>query len=99
MRLVENDALRAAYLAGFDGDLSNEQRQHLRLFYGAVIRLQLNRHEQIKLGIIDLELALNLGGQGDGYSSPYFVEFWTEIRSRYPADFQAYIDEHVIPQK
>lgn len=96
MRLVDNNELRAAYLAGFDGELSSEQEQHLRMFYTAVIRLQLNRHEQIKLGIIDLELALNLGGRGDGYGSPYFVEFWTEIRERYPADFQEYIEKHVI---
>ena len=54
MRLVENDELRAAYLAGFDGNLTDEQEQHLRMFYNAVIRIQANRHEQVKLGIIDL---------------------------------------------
>ena len=96
MRLVDNDELRAAYLAGFDGNLTDEQEQHLRMFYNAVIRIQANRHEQIKLGIIDLELALSLGGRGDGYASPFFVDFWTEVKGRYPEDFQDYIETHVI---
>ena len=96
MRLVDNDKLRTAYFADFAGELDDNQRQHLRMFYSAVIRIQLNRHEQIKLGIIDLDLALSLGGQGDGYSSPYFAEFWNSIKDRYPADFQAYIDENAM---
>lgn len=99
MRLVDNDELRAAYLAGFDGKLSSEQEQHLRMFYIAVIRIQVNRYEQVKLGIIDLDLALSLGGRADGYSSPYFIEFWNEVRGRYPADFQDYIEHHVIGYK
>jgi len=98
MRITENPELRAAYFAGHAGTPNESQRLQLQTFYAAMIRLQLNRFEQIKLGIIDLDLALQLGGRGDAYSSPFFVEYWGEIKQRYSPDFRNYIEHQVMEE-
>jgi hypothetical protein len=98
MRITEDPELRAAYFAGHAGTPNEAQRQQLQTLYAALIRLQLNRFEQIKLEIIDLELALQLGGRGDAYASPFFVEYWGDIRQRYSPDFQNYIEQQVMEE-
>ena len=62
MRIAENTELRNAYFAGNAGTASEAQRLQLQALYAALIRIQINRFEQIKLGIIDRDLALRIGG-------------------------------------
>ena len=91
MRIVENSELRSAYWAAFDGDLSEEQHRLLTVFAIGVMRIQVNRYEQIKLGYLDIETALRIGGRSNFYKTDFFREFWARTKEDYSSDFQEYM--------
>ena len=98
--MIENADLRGAWIAARSNglaQLTEDQRLQLGWFVGAMLRAQLNRFNQVKLGLIDLEEALELGGKSGVYAGPVFAEIWPSLRGQYPDDFQAYIDNYVLP--
>lgn len=98
-QLVENADLRAAYEAARTGSaLTPEQRLQLRVFYLGIMRIQQNRYLQSRLGVLDLETLLFVGGQGGAYSLPFFAEYWAEDRDQYPAEFQDFVERVLLPQ-
>lgn len=100
LAMVDNADLRDAWIAARSvrlTDLTEDQQLQLQWFVGALLRVQQNRFNQVKLGVIELDDALDMGGRAASYKSPVFAEIWATARDNYPEDFQAYIDEYVLP--
>ena len=94
---IENADLRAARQAVCSGNLDDSQRFQLRLFYAALLRIQMNRFFQMQLGIIDEEMILALGGKGGAYRNPFFAQIWPELKIDFTPDFHEYIEREVLP--
>ena len=94
---IEKDEIRVARLAVCSGDLDESQRFLLQLYYGALMRIQMNRFYQVQLGILDERMILALGGKGGADRNPYFAEIWPVIRLDFEEDFQEYIEREVLP--
>ena len=96
---VENADLRAAQMAACDGGaaLTADQREQLIAYYRALLRLQLNRFFQARLGTIDEETALAAGGRATPYRRPIFAEIWEETKADYSADFQDFVRRGILP--
>jgi len=98
MALVESPDIIAARVAACSGTMSQDQKIILHIYYEALLRLQLNRYQQAQLGIVDEELALNLGGRGSAYSNPYFAEVWADVRSQFNSGFVDFMERQVLTQ-
>ena len=98
MAAVEFPELLRARQAACRGDLSEDQRPALFVYYASLLRLQANRFQQAQLGILDEELALNLGGRGGAYTNPFFEEAWSILRNDFGPEFQEFIEERVVPR-
>ena len=95
--LIENEGLRIAQSA-IDGAPRDEQRRLLGLYYAALLRIQLNRFMQTKLGVVEVERVMSVGGRGGIYDRPSFQEWWSERRDSYDQDFVAFMEERVFGQ-
>ena len=95
---IDNADLRTARRAACDKTLTEDQRSQLVAFYGLTMRVQLNRFYQVRLGILDAETALALGGRGSVYDSPFFAEYWANNRDRYSTEFQSFIEREILPK-
>lgn len=89
--MLENSELRSA-MAAVEGAPPDEQRRLLYLYYGALVRVQLNRYMQVKLGVIDSDIVLAMGGGGGIYDNPSFKEYWLTRRGDFDADFVSYME-------
>ena len=96
MRLVENSDLRAARVAARSGSMTEDQIEQLDTWYTALMRIQQNRLVQSRLGILDLEDAMQIGGRARAYREPYFAEYWERRKNYYPPEFQDYIEQQVL---
>ena len=87
--LVQNDKLREAFYLSLDAKpLTTEQEQHLRVWYGGSLRIWMNRYLQSRLGILDQETAVMVGGQSSrAYKNPFFSKYWADVQGRYPEEF------------
>jgi hypothetical protein len=95
--LIENSHLFEARFTSCVSDLSEEQYNLMRLWYSALLRIQLNRFYQIHLGIIDKQMALSLGGKGGAYRTPFFAEIWPTLKNEFEPNFQEYIESEILP--
>ncbi len=93
--IIENHELRMAKLA-VDGAPPDEQRQLVYLYYSALIRIQLNRYMQARLGVIDLDTVLTLGGSSGIYDHRSFREYWSLRRENFDPEFVAYMENRVF---
>jgi len=82
-------------LAGRDAELSPEEEDAVVLLYTAALRVSEHRFRQIELG--SLEAPSSVGGGSVMYRIRFFREFWAARRFEYPTDFQAYVDDVLIP--
>ncbi len=96
MRLVDNADLRAARMAARLGSMTADQIEQLDSWYSALMRIQQNRLVQSRLGVLDLEDAMQIGGRAKSYREPYFANFWERRKQMYPPEFQQYIEEYVL---
>jgi hypothetical protein len=98
LRLTENPELRAARLACDKGEkLTEDQKLLVEASYTGLMRLQQNRLQQLKLGVLDEETLFQVGGRGPGYRTPCFTRYWTQNRERFPLDFQEFMESEVLP--
>jgi hypothetical protein len=95
--LLDYPELVGAREAGCSGSVSEDQRISLFVYYTALIRIQLNRFQQAQLGILDEEVALNLGGRGGAYRNPYFAEVWSGLKDEFSAGFVEFVERELIP--
>jgi hypothetical protein len=84
---VLQDALDDEGAAG----LSTAQRNQVFAVFTALMVLQQNRFNQIRLGVLDDESVFEIGS-GAAFRRPLFAEFWAERKDRYSSDFQEYIE-------
>jgi hypothetical protein len=96
--LLEYPEVIRARQAACSNTLTDDQRVLLFAYYNAVIRIQVNRFQQAQLGILDQDLALNLGGRGAAYSNPYFTEVWSLVKDEFDPSFVAFIEREVVSQ-
>ena len=97
--MVENADLRAAFAAEDIGDATPDQSRQVRSFWGAQLRAQQNRFLQIKLGILDEDIASQIRGTGEGGDGGFgrsFARHWAVMRRNYPADFVVYMDSLLL---
>jgi hypothetical protein len=95
--LLENPELATARYSSCTSDLDDRQKYLLRIWFGALLRIQLNRFYQIELGILDEKTAMATGGRGNAYRLPYFSEAWAVLKMEFDEDFQRYVEENVLP--
>ena len=93
--MIENENLRKAQ-AAVDGPSPDENRRLLNLFYSALLRIQLNRFMQTRLGVIDADTVSPVGGIGGIYNNPSFREYWSSRRDRYDPEFISYMEDRVF---
>ena len=94
---VENADIRAAWRAGCEGTLNQDQRDQLLWAFIGFMRIQANRFYQVQLGTIDEETAFSLGGKSAAYESPMFKQFWPSIRESYEPGFQDFVERELLP--
>jgi hypothetical protein len=93
--LIENENLRKAQ-AAVDGPAPDENRQLMSLYYAALLRIQLNRFMQTRLGVIDEDTVSVVGGIGGIYNNPSFREYWSKRRDNYDPEFISYMEDRVF---
>jgi len=94
---LENASLRAAWRAGCEGTLNQDQRHQMLSAFIGFMRIQANRFYQVQLGTIDEATAFSLGGRSGAYESPMFKEFWPLIKESYEPDFQDFVERELLP--
>lgn len=60
------------------------------------MRIQQNRLVQAKLGVLELEDTLQIGGRSNAYRQPFVADGWARRGSGYPPEFQRYVEEHIL---
>ena len=71
----------------------------MRVWYSAGLRIWMNRYLQSRLGILDKETAVIVGGQSiRAYKSPFFSKYGEDVQGRYPEEFVQFFESMAIPQ-
>jgi len=76
--------------------MTQDQVAQLDSWYTALMRIQQIRLEQAKLGILDIEDAMQIGGRSRAYRQPYFADYWSRQKDQFPQEFQQYIEKYVL---
>ena len=96
-RLAENADLLALLLKANNREpLTDSERFQLSTFWNAILRLNQNRYQQFRLGVLDTDTLFEVGGRSSFYQSPFFAEFWGETKQNHSVEFQRFIEECVI---
>ncbi len=93
---INNEYLREAQDAEQTGSLSPEHIRALDRLYVAIMRIQLNRYMQAKIGVIDRDLVLEVGGRGGIYRRDSFKDYWSRDKGDYSEGFQQYVNQVLI---
>ncbi len=93
---INNEYLRDAQDATLAGNASQKQIGQVDRFYVALMRIQLNRYMQSKIGVIDRNLILEVGGRSEIYRRRSFKDFWSRSKSDYSEGFQIYMEQLLI---
>ena len=94
---IQDDDLTEAFRVIREGEeVSALQHSKVNVFYATVLRIQKNRFLQIRLGFLDVETALFIGGSSQLYREPHFAEYWDEVKGDEPEDFVEYMEIHVM---
>ena len=97
---VTDDDLRKAFIQYYKGgpeSLSEDQSWQLIQFTSLAIRVQQERFVQSRLGFISEEELTSPGGTQTYFNTPLFLDWWSNARINYTAEFQEYVDEVLIP--
>lgn len=95
--LVQNEDLRTAFILALNEQaLSPDQEAQVIFFYMSLMRLNINRYLQFKLGVLDKETVLYLGMRQGPYRWPHFKKFWEQEKFRWPEDFVEFMETELI---
>ena len=97
MILVENEDLRSARSALCAGTATPEQSAQIDVFYGGLLRLQANRYYQSRVGFIDADTLLGLGGKGLAYRVPFFRDIWERRKIEFDSGFVEFVERELLP--
>jgi len=92
-----DETLRAAIRADCSGAMTEDQQHLLTSYYQGLMRMQMNRFYQTKVGTIDQETALAIGGTGGPYTRPFFKRFWELAGGNYAPDFRLFVESELLP--
>lgn len=94
---VQNKDLRDAFLIAIkEQSLSADQDAQVTFFYMSLMRLNMNRFLQFKLGILEKETVLYLGMHQGPYQSTHFKTFWDQDKASWPEDFVSFMETVVF---
>ena len=97
MRMAENPELLALWRKSNNQEpLSDSERDQLFAVWSAVLRLNQNRFQQFRLGVLDDATLFEMGGRNRIYQGNSFAEFWEATKPSYSVEYQRFIDECVI---
>jgi hypothetical protein len=86
--MLDHEYLQDAQYAARSGNADEKEIRQLDLYYVALMRVQLNRYMQSKIGVIDQELVLEVGGRSKVYGQNSFRNYWSRNRDDYSKGFQ-----------
>ncbi len=93
---INNEYLRDAQDAARVGNASPKQIQEMDRYYTAIMRVQLNRYMQTKIGVIERELVLEVGGRSGIYSRQGFRDYWSRNKNDYSKGFQNFMEQYLM---
>ena len=93
---INNEYLRDAQDAALAGNADEKQIRELDRLYTALMRIQLNRYMQSKIGVIDRELIVEVGGSGGIYGRRSFMDYWSRNKNNFSKGFQNFVKQEVI---
>ncbi len=93
---INNEYLRDALDAERAGNASPKQIREMDRYYTALMRVQLNRYMQTKIGVIERELVLEVGGRAAIYSRKDFRDYWSRNKNEYSNGFQNFVEQILI---
>ena len=97
-RLAENpDLLAIIRKADSLEPLTIGERDRLFSLYTAIMRLNQNRFQQLRLGVLDEDTLFQVGGRGRFYRGPFFAEYWAETRQDHSVEFQEFVERELLP--
>lgn len=96
-RLAENSELVEIISKADNGEaLTDSERRRLFAWWTAILRLNENRLQQYRLGVLDASILFDVGGRNRVYQGNSFAEYWESRKQDYSAEFQRFIDECVV---
>ena len=93
---INNEYLRDAQDAAMAGNADQKQIRELNRLYVALMRVQLNRYMQSKIGVIERELVLEVGARARVYKRKSFRDYWSRSKSDYSEGFQLFVEKVLI---
>lgn len=96
--LVQEPELRAAIYATCGTEpLTADQYFIVTAYVNASLRVHLNRFYQARMGILDEDMAVGLGGRGGIYRQPVFRDVWANLGPTFPTEFQEFVEREILP--
>lgn len=97
MRMAETPELLALLRKSNNQEpLSDSERDELFALWNAALRLNQNRYQQFRLGVLDDTMLFEVGGRSALYQGNSFADFWEATKQIHSVEFQRFIEECVI---
>ena len=88
--------LRLALKVAVEGTPTSDQQALADVFYAMQIQTNLNRFEQMQIGMVDKNFVLANGANARMYRRKNFKEFWNRQKELYPTGFQQFMEDVVM---
>lgn len=99
MRLAEEpDLLALMRKADNQEPLTDSERDRLFTLWNAILRLNQNRFQQFRLGVLDDATIFEVGGRNSSYQGASFAEYWEATKQNHSVEFQRFVEECVISE-
>ncbi len=98
-RLAENpDLLALIRKSNNQEPLTESERDQLFTLWNAILRLNQNRYQQFRLGVLDNATIFEVGGRSSSYQGSSFAEYWEATKQSHSVEFQGFVEECVISE-
>ena len=99
MRLAEEpDLLVLMRKADNQEPLTDSERDRLFTLWNAILRLNQNRFQQFRLGVLDDTTIFEVGGRNSSYQGSSFTEYWAATKQNHSVEFQRFVEDCVISE-
>ena len=95
---LDHPELTEAFISACDMEPDDSQSILISSYFAAAMRIQANRYYQVKIGVIDEETVLALGGRGGVYRHPVFKKYWEMQKADFDTDFQQYVENTLLTE-
>ncbi len=98
-RLAENPDLLALIRKSDNQEpLTESERDQIFTWWNAILRLNQNRYQQFRLGVLDDATIFEVGGRSSVYQGSSFAEYWEATKQSHSVEFQRFVEECVISE-